>query len=424
MDLSLPRGIRDIEPDEYEIHERIRTVFFETAQIYNFRLMEPAPIETLPVLRAKSGEAVDKEIYAFQDKAGREIGLRFDLTVGMTRYVATHRELKPPIKLASYGGAWRYDEPQYGKYRWFSQCDAEIFGSSSVEADAEVIDLIYNFFGRLGLANVTVHVSDRSVVEEYVRKILGMESEKLIVEMLRALDKVQKKSEADLLQEYEGKGVDKENLKKLLEFGKLRGKPGAILSELSELNLQSTANLKQLETSLKARGVTRLEYDMSVVRGIDYYTGIVFEVIDDSNPRLGSLCGGGRYDILPRIFGRDDLPATGAAPGVERIAMSLKRESSPNQVSAAVVYTDASLFSAALKILAALRGAGVRSEIGTQGKNLSKQLEEANAIGFEWAVILGKKESESGVVTLKSLRERKESQVPLELALRTIKGEN
>jgi histidyl-tRNA synthetase len=386
--------------------------------------MEPAPIESLSVLRAKSGETIDQEIYSFRDKAGREIGLRFDLTVGMTRYVVSHRELKPPIKLASYGSAWRYDEPQLGRYRWFNQCDAEIFGSVSVEADAEIIDLIYNFFQRLNLTGATVQVGDRSVVEEYIRKRLGVQSGTKVVEMLRALDKLQKKSRDELLKEYEGKGVDSGTLEKLLDFGELSGNPETVLSSLTDFKLESTGNLEQLQRSLKSRGVTRLTYNMNVVRGIDYYTGIVFEVLDEANPGLGSLCGGGRYDVLAKIFGRDDLPATGAAPGVERIAMSLKREKDTRMVSAFVAYTGTGLYPQALKVLAALRREGVRSEVGSQTKSLSKQLEEANAGDFPWVLIVGTREVERGLVTLKSLREKKESQIPLELALRTVKAEN
>src|SRR6267143_3500799 len=161
MDLSQPRGIRDIEPAEYELHQRIRNVFEEITHLYNFRPMEPGPIETLAVLRAKSGSAVDEQIYAFKDKGGRDVGLRFELTGGMTRYVAGRRELKPPVKLASYGGVWRYDEPQHARYRWFHQWDVEVFGDPTVDADAEVMDFTYNLFRRLGLGEITVQIGDR-----------------------------------------------------------------------------------------------------------------------------------------------------------------------------------------------------------------------------------------------------------------------
>src|SRR5271154_6746909 len=182
MDLSQPRGIRDIEPDEFDLHLKVRRAFEEVARAYNFRLMEPGPLESLSILRAKSGTQVDDQIYAFKDKAERDIGLRFDLTVGMTRNVTSKKGLKPPIKLASYGGVWRYDEPQHARYRWFYQWDIEVFGDPSTDAD--VMDLSYNLFRKLGLTTVTLQVGDRRVVEEYVRKSLNVTSEEKLVEMM------------------------------------------------------------------------------------------------------------------------------------------------------------------------------------------------------------------------------------------------
>src|SRR5579863_9715113 len=218
MDLSQPRGIRDIEPDEYDLHLKIRRAFEEVARAYNFKLMEPGPLESLSILRAKSGSQVDDQIYAFKDKADRDIGLRFDLTVGMTRNVSSKKGLKPPIKLASYGGVWRYDEPQHARYRWFYQWDVEIFGDQSVEADAEVMDLCYNLFKKVGLQDFSLEVGDRRVVEEYIRQSMGVASEGGLMEMMRALDKVQKKTEEELVEEYSRKGIGGEALSELLKF--------------------------------------------------------------------------------------------------------------------------------------------------------------------------------------------------------------
>ena len=212
MDLSQPRGIRDIEPEEFDLHLKVRRAFEEVARAYNFKLMEPGPLESLSVLRAKSGSQVDEQIYAFKDKADRDIGLRFDLTVGMTRNVSSKKGLKPPIKLASYGGVWRYDEPQHARYRWFYQWDVEIFGDQSVEADAEVMDLCYNLFRKVGLQDFSLEVGDRRVVEDYISKSMGVSSDDKLIEMMRALDKVQKKTEEELVEEYSRKGVSRESL--------------------------------------------------------------------------------------------------------------------------------------------------------------------------------------------------------------------
>ncbi len=412
MDLSLPRGIRDIDPNEHELHARVRTAFEELARAYNFRMMEPAPLETLTVLRAKSGTQVDEEIYHFKDKADREIGLRFDLTVGMTRYVAGKRGLKPPIKLASYGGAWRYDEPQHARYRWFHQWDVEIFGDPTTDSDAEVMDMSYNFFRKVGLGDVVLHVGDRKVVEEHITKSLGAASEGKALEMMRALDKVGKKTEDELLAEYEAKGMGRAEMKDLLEFGRIAGPPEKVVSKLRGAGLDSARGLEELRDALRQRGIKNVMYDLSIVRGIDYYTGMVFEVKDAARPDLGSLCGGGRFDALPKIFGRPDLSATGAAGGVERIALSLKP---PTKVepSVYVAFTEPALLGTALEALARLRSEGIRSEVGSRGKSLRKQMEDASSTGFRWVLLVGKKELEAGNVLLKDLSDGTESPVPL-----------
>ena len=418
MDLSQPRGIRDIEPDEFDLHLKIRRAFEEVARAYNFKLMEPGPLESLSILRAKSGTQVDDQIYAFKDKAGRDIGLRFDLTVGMTRNVASKKGLKPPIKLASYGGVWRYDEPQHARYRWFYQWDVEIFGDQSVEADAEVMDLCYNLFKKVGLQDFSLEVGDRRVVEEYIRESMGVAAEEGLMEMMRALDKVQKKTEEELVEEYSRKGVSGEALSELLKFGRTRGPPDKVCARLEELGLASAGggSLTTLRDSLRSRGVPDVEYNLSIVRGLDYYTGIVFEVVDRQHPDLGSLCGGGRYDVLPKLFGRPDLPATGAAGGVERIALSMGRSSKGEEVenSVYVAYTEPALAEKALAIVSALRGRGTRSELGARGKSLGKQLEDAGGRGFAWVVIVGKRELESGQLTLRNMSTRAEERVPLD----------
>lgn len=414
MDLSQPRGIRDIEPDEFDAHLRIRRAFEDVARAYNFRLMEPGPLESLAILRAKSGAQVDEQIYSFKDKGGRDVGLRFDLTVGMTRGVASNKGLRPPVKLASYGGVWRYDEPQHARYRWFYQWDVEIFGDQGVESDAEVMDFCHNLFKKLGLQDFSLEVGDRRVIEEYIRQSMGVSSEEKGLEMMRLLDKVQKKTEEELAEEYSKKGVAREAVSELLRFGRTRGSPDVVCSRLEELGLSGAGGLSSLRDSLRSRGIEGVEYNLSIVRGLDYYTGIVFEVVDRKRPDLGSLCGGGRYDALPKLFGRNDLPATGAAGGVERIALSLGGARVGDSDSVYVAYTEPALAEKALSMVASLRGGGIRSELGAKGKSLGRQLEDASSRGFAWVAIVGRRELESGQLVLRNMKSREEEKVPLD----------
>lgn len=382
-------------------------------------MMEPAPLEHLSVLRAKSGSDVDKEIYAFKDKGGRDVGLRFDLTVGMTRYVCARRDLKPPVKLASLAGAWRYDEPQHARYRWFRQWDLEIFGPSSLEADAEVIEATYRLFERLGVKGFSLQIGDRGTVQHFVGKVLGIKENERVVELMRALDKVQKKALPELRKEYTEKGFRPEDLDKLFEFGSIKGPPGRVLAKLGERKAESPA-LEGLADMMKARGV-EAEFNLGVVRGIDYYTGAVFEVVDAGHPELGSLAGGGRYDLLPGTFGRPDLSATGAAGGMERIALSLSRDALHHSTLVYVATAGGNARDESYKVLRALRANGVPAESALQEKALSKQLEDASRQGAAWTIILGDKEVRAGKVTLRDMKSRTEELVPFAAALSRLK---
>ena len=416
MDLSLPRGVSDIDPERFALQARVGAAFDHVCRLYNFQAMEPASLEHLGTLRVKSGEEIDREIYAFKDKGGRDVGLRFDLTVGITRYVCSRRDLKLPAKFGALGSIWRYDEPQYGRYRWAHQWDLEIYGPPSVAADAEVVDASSAILRRLGL-DAMIKVGDRRVVEEFIRKELKISDQGKLVELMRALDKVEKKTVDELRSEYSAKGFASGQLDSLLEFGKTHGTPDEMLARLSELKLESVGDLRELADALDSRGVANVEYNLSIVRGIDYYTGIVFEASDLKNPRLGSLFGGGRYDALPRLLGRPDLSATGAAGGIERTAMSLGGGELRKGTFAYVAVAGTGNTSHALRALRALRDAGVPCDAPLQPRALSKQMEEASKMGAAWVLVVGEKEARGGAVTLRDMLGRKEEFLPLEEAV-------
>jgi histidyl-tRNA synthetase len=419
-DISLPRGIRDIEPEEFRLQAKVRAAFEEVARLYNFRVMEPASIEHLVTLRAKSGEDVDKQIYTFKDKGGRDVGLRFDLTVGITRYVCSRKDLRLPAKVAAFGGMWRYEEPQYGRFRWSHQWDLEIFGPPGVDSDAEVIEASAAILKRVGLERATLKIGDRRVVEGFIRGQMGIASEERVVELMRALDKVETKTRKELEQEYVAKGFTMEELGRVLDLGAVGGRPDDVLKRASEMRLASMADLERLHDILNSRGVKNVEYCLRIVRGIDYYTGVVFEAVDPANPKLGSLCGGGRYDALPRVFGRPDLTATGAAGGVEREAMSISEGRSPGSVTAFVTYASPKTYGDALSILSRLRSEGLACDVSPLGRSLGKQLEDAAAAGARWAFILGPREAASGLVTLRDMNSRNEDRVPFDEALKRV----
>ncbi len=409
MKLELPRGMRDIEPEELYNINYIKEKFTETTHLFNFNLMEPSPLETLATLEAKAGASISNEIYSFVDKGNRNIALRFDLTIGLTRFVATRRDLKMPVKLASFSDVWRYDEPQAGRYRYFHQWDIEIYGSSSKESDVEVIEFVSLFLKKLGL-KVMVEVNDRQLIEEYIRQKLGVTEEQTIADMLRAVDKVAKKSVSELYKEYKDK-ISLPKLQQLIDLSGVKGTVNEVYSKADLKGLENWSRVSALMDSLKSRRVDNVRINLGVVRGLDYYSGVVFEAFDPFI-QLGALVGGGRYDRLTHAFGRQDIGAIGAAGGVERIIIALKNKgilkSMPKQM-VYVAYTSSITRASALDIVSILRNSGINTDYSLNERALRKQLDDAASKNAVLTVIVAPEEIEKGQVTVRSMSDGTES---------------
>lgn len=402
MKIELPRGMRDIEFEESKYIELMRQKFIDAAQRFNFNFMEPSPLELLSTLEAKSGPSISNETYSFTDKGGRMIGLRFDLTVGLSRFVSQRRELKMPTKLASFGGVWRYDEPQFGRYRYFHQWDVEIFGSFSNEADSEIIEFVYKFLENLGL-EVVVEINHRQIIERFLREKLGISAISTIGEMLRAVDKLSKKKPQQIYEEYEGK-LNLSKLRQLIEFSNFRGKP----EDCPEINILETfegwKSTLEIFDSLKSRGVKNVQLNLGVVRGLDYYSGLVFEVFDPSTA-IGALVGGGRYDKLTEIFGRKDIGTTGAAGGVERILSAMRNHNLMKLKSKPliyVVYSSENVKNYAIRIVSDLRTSGYTTDYDFQGRRIDKQINEAISRRASAIIVVDQDEIKNQLVTIRN----------------------
>src|SRR6185503_17032571 len=299
--LDLPRGMRDLQYEELRDISHIRDKFAETAEIFDFKQIEPSTLELLSTLEAKSGPSIIDETYSFTDKGGRNIALRFDLTIGLSRFVSMRRDLKLPAKISSFGGVWRYDEPQLGRYRYFHQWDIEIFGSPEVDADAEIIEFVSFFLKRLGIDSI-IAINHKAILEEYLTRSLGITDSNTINEMMRAIDKLAKKSIEQIVDEYKQR-LDSTNLRKFIDFVSFNGQPEKVLKDSKVGEFESSKILVELVDSLKSRQVGNMTIDFRIVRGLDYYSGIVFEAKDQTT-QIGSLVGGGRYDRLTEAFGR------------------------------------------------------------------------------------------------------------------------
>jgi histidyl-tRNA synthetase len=408
--LELPRGMRDLEQEELYNINYIEEKFLETATLFNFKIMEPSPIEMLSTLETKSGTNISNEIYSFSDKGDRKVALRFDLTIGLTRFVTARRDLKLPAKLATFAGVWRYDEPQAGRYRYFHQWDIEIYGSFSHESDAEVIEFVSVFLKKLGL-KVSIEINDRQLMEEFVRHQLGIEDEYKILEMFRAVDKVPKKGTNAVLEEYKDK-IECSTLQRLIDLSTRNGTIAKVVESQGDLKeLTNFTRLAKLMDSLKARGVNNARVNLGIVRGLDYYSGLVFEAFDPSL-EMGALVGGGRYDRLTDAFGRRDIGATGAAGGVERIAIALQKhgilKSEPKPL-VYVAYISDDMGERVLELVSNLRNSGVIADYDLQGRTLRKQLDDASTKGALITVIVAPDEIKYGQVTVRLMKDGSES---------------
>jgi histidyl-tRNA synthetase len=408
------RGIRDYSPEDFERLEALRATFIELSRLYGFRLMEPAPLEPMETLEEKSGPGVREEIYNFRDKGDREVGLRFDLTVGLTRYACFDRAAPLPIRLGSFGGVFRYDEPQHGRYRWFYQWDVETYGSPHTEADAEMVEFTSQLLSRAGLRDHVVKIGDRRLVQEFIEKKLGFTGEKA-VDLMRALDKVDKKTREEIKAEYGAKGFGAGAIDSLLDFGELEGSPSAVLGRLQEESLGSASQLGELMDELSGADA-KVGLSVKIVRGIDYYTSIVYEAFDLGGSPLGALAGGGRYDLLPSIFGRKDLPATGVAGGAERLMMALEGRRREGGAVVRPVYVAAAsgMLREAIAVASKLRSQGIPAQTDLQRRTLARQLEEAARIRASKVVIVGPAEHSRGEVVVRDMDGRSEARVKLE----------
>lgn len=414
VNAELPRGMRDLDSDTLEGINYVREKFFESAHVFNFTTMEPSPIETLQTLETKSGPSISEEIYSMTDKGGRKIGLRFDLTVGLTRFVTRRRDLKMPLKIASFGGVWRYDEPQSGRYRYFHQCDLEIYGSQKLTSDAEIIEFMYSFLRKLGL-DVTIEINNRLLVEEFVRKKLNISDAALVCEVFRIMDKVTKKGSQAILKEY-GNKIDGSILEKLIAFSSIRAVNPDSIDNIQVLRLENWRTMTELMEMLESRGIRNAAINLGIVRGLDYYSGVVFEAYD-TKTNLGALVGGGRYDRLTELFGRKNLGATGAAAGVERILLALRQRNLIQKSHSHVVYVAFAPDITKTKVtqlVSALRSNGFVIEYDLQDRTLTKQLEDASSKNTSVAIILAPKELERGEIIIKSLRTGKERKLQME----------
>ncbi len=425
------RGFRDFLPEQMMLRQEIINRFRGVFEHHGF---EPIDTPVLEYYETLTGNIDDEKlIYHFEDQGGREVGMRFDLTVPLARYVALHRnELVFPFKRYHIAPVWRADRPQRGRFREFWQCDADIVGTSSMLADADVVSIVVESLQSVNMPNFVVRINHRKLLESFARYAGVDESQSGSV--YRAIDKLDKIGADGVIGEIEAIGVDGSTAGKIIELLATTGKPDEMLSKIAtqldgiDIARQAIGELSDLFNYLAALGVPAdtYELDLALARGLGYYTGPVYEAtVREGN--IGSVAGAGRYDGLVSRFSKQPLAATGISLGIERITV-LAEEMNLLNISGSVsdvlvTLFDESTVPASLALATELRRSGLKTETFLElGRGLGQQFRYAGRKNIPWAVVLGPDEIERGVVALKDLESGDQIEVERSWLVDAIRG--
>jgi len=396
MNFTSPKGTRDFLPEQNYLRRKIVKTLKDAFVLYGFEPWDGPSFENIETLTAKSGPEIEKEIYTFIDKGGRKMGLRFELTASLARIIAQNRSLKKPLKLFNIGKVWRYERPQAGRFREFVQADCDIFGVKEMTAEAELINMALKICQNLGLKNTQIYINDRQIITNFLSLLELSTKQKNI---MRCLDKLYKIGQKAVEKELKSLNIKEKDCQKIFQFINTKGTN----QEKLEKAKTTTKNLKEILRLTKNRSVI---VDFSLTRGLDYYTGPIFE-IKLGKEKVESIAGGGRYDNLIKEFGGENTPACGISFGIERLyeILGKNKEYKPSAL-VYIAYLNQTLLPKAIDAAEKLRDAGINTDIALKKDNLSAQLDFANKKQIPYVLIIFS-EKEMKFKDMKSGRERK-----------------
>jgi histidyl-tRNA synthetase len=416
------RGFRDYPPDVMIPREHLIEQARKVYRSYGFAPIDTPALEYTEILLGKGGEESDKLIYRFKDHGGRDVALRFDLTVPFARFSAQHiGRLGTPFKRYHMGPVWRGENTAQGRFREFWQCDFDTIGTTSNAADIEVVLVIHDLLRALGFTRFRIHVNNRLVLNGLLEE-LGLAGQTAAV--LRALDKLPKDGSDRVLAEMTEKtGIAQSQGRRVLMLAEVKGTNQELLDRLQrELGDNRTAaeglaRLRELLDVVTAAGIEEdlVRLDLSIARGLDYYTGTVYETFLTDLVGIGSICSGGRYDNLVGLYTKQQLPGVGASLGLDRLLAAMEKLGLLGAGAAAapvfVVQFSGDRLGDYQRIARMLRQAGIGAEVYPEAKKIGQQLQYAERRGGQVALIAGPDEFAQRVWKIKDLRQREESTV-------------
>lgn len=442
-DLIQPRtlkGFRDYPPALAMPRERLMETARQVFRSYGFAPIDTPALEYSEILVGKmDAEAeIQRQLYRFRDQGDRDVALRFDLTIPFARFAAQHiGQLGTPFKRYHIGTVWRGESPQAGRYREFVQCDFDIIGTSSNASDLEIALVIDDLLAALGFGRFQIRVNNRLVLNGLLEE-LGLADQAGPV--LRVLDKLAKQGREVVLNELtappanRGLGLRAEQANRVLALVSATGSNGEILDRIERdfggnaKAVEGVARLRELCTVSRTAGTPehRLRIDLSICRGLDYYTGTIYETFLDDLPGIGSVCSGGRYDNLAGLYTRQSLPGVGASLGLDRLLAAMEELSdlpkTATPASVLIVQFSADRIGDYQRIARQLRSSGIAAEVYPDAKKIGPQLQYAERRGFPLALIAGPDEFAQGVCKVKVLARREERTIAQGELVESIRG--
>lgn len=403
------KGFRDFLPEEKRKRDFVVKKVVEIFELFGFDPLETPTLESADLLLGKYGQEADKFVYTFEDKGERRVGLRYDQTVPSARVLSQYQNILPKyFRRYQIQNVFRAEKPQKGRFREFTQCDIDIFGTTSPIADAEIIATTYFSFQVIGYPKIKLCLNDRQTLFQYLSPF---ENEKIsVLSLIQSIDKFEKIGEEKVINELVKKGLNKENAVQSISTIK-SAKPSDNLKEIIELSI--------------ALGVPSedIVFSPTLARGLDYYTGMIFEVVLPGYP-VGSCGGGGRYDKLIEQLGGTNIPAVGIAFGFDRMVETaeyfklIPQENIGSQMLVTVFSQD--LISQSLKVAQLLRSNKIKTEVYPSVEKLDKQLKYANKKNIPYVVIIGPEEVKNNVVKLKDMKTGEQKELTLEKVIKQL----
>ena len=408
---TLP-GFMELLPEEQIQFNNIKKIIQETYEKFGFLPIDTPIIESSEVLLAKAGGETEKQIYRF-NKGDTDLSLRFDLTVPLAKYVAkNYGVLTFPFRRYQIGKVYRGERTQRGRYREFYQCDIDIIGDGElgIMNDAEIPSIIYNIFSQLDFGKFTIRFNNRKLLGGFFR---SLELEEKVTDILRIVDKIDKVGKDAVTEMLEELEISKEIANKIVEF---ISKKENIIEYLETLNIEDETfklgleEIKIVSKYMSDFGIPEEYYriDLSIARGLDYYTGTVYETILDEHPEIGSVCSGGRYDNLAGFYTNKKLPGVGISIGLTRLfyvlnEYKLMKSNEQKSISKVIIIPMVEDLSYPIKVATALRERGINTEIYLEPKAMKKKMNYANKQNIPYAIIIGEDEVVNEKVTIKNM---------------------